>query len=166
MTNLKKLNRKSASPPPSPPLPHTPFKKTCLCTILPPFFNFSNFPLWWRYLKFTLPPPFKKGGVQTMNSTPHRSTTFSSQNSLSLHDKSFFLNAPDIKSKPNKRIQKPQLNCFCSRKKGGTNPRWTFSFLQKASSTFVEQNKGCQRYVLSLILLRYNFVILLVKDKK
>ena len=48
-----------------PPFP--PFKKTCPCTILlPPFFNFSDFPLLGRYLKFT--PPFLKGGmgVQTM----------------------------------------------------------------------------------------------------
>ena len=55
---LKKLNRKNASPLPL-------FKKTCPCTILPPpFFNFSDSPphLWWRYLKFTLPPSKKKKG--------------------------------------------------------------------------------------------------------
>ena len=44
------------------PLPQSPlpFKKTCLCTILPPIFNFSDSPLQGRYLK--VPSPFKKKG--------------------------------------------------------------------------------------------------------
>ena len=77
MVNLEKLNRKSVSP-------HSPFKKTCPCTILPPpFFNFLDSPL---------PPgevikiyflPFKKGrrgggegGVRTMKSIVQMSIYF------------------------------------------------------------------------------------------
>ena len=61
MINLEKIKCEKCQ------TPH-PFKKTCPCTILPPpFFNFSDSPLWGRYLKFT-PPPFKKGASDYVNS--------------------------------------------------------------------------------------------------
>ena len=56
---MKKLNRKSVSPPPSP------FKKTCPCTILPPpLFNFSDSPSLEVVIKIypPLPPSIKKRG--------------------------------------------------------------------------------------------------------
>ena len=53
--SMKKLNRKSASPPPQL------FKKTCHCNILPPSFLISRVPPLVEVTKIYSPPPFKIG---------------------------------------------------------------------------------------------------------